>query len=152
MRAGAGAMALLTSLVWGCTPPARDSTPAKVLGEYIRISFNASSVGDKKKMEELLTGDSKSRLNSWSDEQFAKAFLESKRKFTGLKILESNRVGDAEVALTYELSFEEGEKEKSTRITQRKLCTIVKEQDVWRIKSVRGIRESIEYLEELTLP
>jgi hypothetical protein len=103
-------------------------------------------------MEELLTGDTLSRLMSWSDDQFAKAFLESPKRFQGLRILENRKVSEQEVALTYELSFEEGPKDNLAQITQKKLCSVIKVDGAWKIKEVRSIRESIEYLKEFTLP
>ena len=135
-----------------CSDHLADSTPAKVLESYIQTSFNVKGPEDKKKMEELLTGDTKTRLSSWSDEQFMKAFVESKKKFQSLKILDSKKVSDNEYALTYELSYREGPEDKASEITQRKLCTIVQtEGNQWRIKEVRSIRESIEYLKDFNL-
>ena len=135
-----------------CTPDAVETTPGKVLETYIQISFHAQSLEDKKHMEELLTGDTKNRLVSWSDEQFSKAFLETRKRFKGLKILESKKVSDKEFALTYELSYQDGPEDKAAEVTQRKLSTIVQEDGNWRIKEVRSIRESIEYLKALSLP
>ena len=136
----------------GCTSKVDDQTPAKTLESYIEASFNVQGVQDKVKMENLLTGDTKQRLSIWSDEQFLKAFIETKKKFGTLKILENKKVNDQEVVITYELSFREGEKEKQAQITQRKLCTLVLIEGGWKIKEVRSQRESIEYLSELSLP
>ncbi len=139
-------------LAWACTPRVVDTTPSKVLESYIQISFSARSLEDKKRLEELLTGDTLARLAAWSDEQFEKAFVETKKKFEGLKVLDSKKVNDQEVVLTYELSYQEGPNEQRAQITQRKLCTVVMQEGAWKIKEVRSIRESIEYLKELSLP
>ena len=144
--------ALSLLVLSGCTQEKNDDTPAKALENYIQISFNAKSLDDKKKLEDLLTGDTRQRLATWSDEQFLKAFVESKKKFEGLKILESKKVNDHESALTYELSYQEGGPEKPAQITQRKLCSMISQGGNWKIKEVRSIRESIEYLKELSLP
>jgi hypothetical protein len=136
----------------GCTSKVDDQTPAKTLESYIQASFNVQGIQDKVKMENLLTGDTKQRLSVWSDEQFLKAFIETKKKFGTLKILENKKVNEQEVVITYELSFREGEKEKQAQITQRKLCTLVLIEGGWKIKEVRSQRESIEYLSELSLP
>lgn len=143
------AVALLTS---ACSNRIGENTPAKVLENYIQISFSARSVDDKKKLQELLTGDTLNRLAAWSDEQFEKAFIETKKKFEGLRVLDNKKVSDNEVVLTYELAYKEGPAEKTAQITQRKLCTVVLESGNWKIKEVRSIRESIEYLSELSLP
>ena len=143
---------VLSGLSSACTNKVDDQTPAKTLESYIQASFNVQGIQDKAKMENLLTGDTKQRLSVWSDEQFLKAFVETKKKFGTLKILENKEVNDQEVALTYELSFREGEKDKLAQITQRKLCTMVFLDGGWKIKEVRSQRESIEYLSELSLP
>jgi hypothetical protein len=136
----------------GCTTNEQEKSPVKVLEKYIDISFNAKTIEDKKRMEELLTGDTKTRLATWSNEQFSKAFIEANRKFQNIKVLENKKVNTSETALTYELSFQEGSDQKKVAISQRKLAVIVLEGEVWRIKEVRSIRESIEYLKELSLP
>ena len=150
-RRGLAVLAMLAALS-GCTKTQGELSPAKVLENYIKISFSLSGVQDRKRMEELLTGDTLSRLMSWSDDQFAKAFLESPKRFQGLRILENRKVSEQEVALTYELSFEEGPKDNLAQITQKKLCSVIKVDGAWKIKEVRSIRESIEYLKEFTLP
>jgi hypothetical protein len=144
--------ALLFVAVSACTSGVEDSSPGKTLESYVQISFSAKSIEDKARMETLLTGDTKSRLSSWSAEQFTKSFVEANRKFKTLKILETRKLNDHEVILTYELSFQEGPKDKMIEITQKKLCTLVKEADSWKIKEVRSVRESIEYLNELSFP
>ena len=143
---------ILILFMVGCTSKVDDQTPAKTLESYIQASFNVKGMEDKIKMENLLTGDTKQRLSVWSDEQFLKAFVETKKKFGSLKILENKKVSDQEVAITYELSFREGEKDKLAQITQRKLCSMVFLDGGWKIKEVRSQRESIEYLSELSLP
>ena len=147
-----GMVFIIAFTQFACTPELKENTPTKILENYIKISFNATSLEDKKRMEDLLTGDTKKRLLAWSDEQFTKAFIESKKKFQGIKVLENKKVNDQEVALTYELSYQEGQPSTAAQVTQRKLCTVVIEDGSWRIKEVRSIRESIEYLKELSLP
>ena len=143
---------LFSTYLMACTSAVNDKSPVKTLESYVEMSFNVKEPGDKAKMELLLTGDTKERLSAWSDEQFLKAFVETKKKFGSLRILEEKKITDQEMALTYELSFTEGEKEKEARITQKKLCTVVKIDGGWKIKEVRSQRESIEYLSELSLP
>jgi hypothetical protein len=143
---------VIFAALFACTQKADDKSPVKVLESYIQISFSVASAEDKHKMEELLTGDTRNRLTAWSDQQFLKAFVETKKKFQGLKILENKKISETENAITYQLSYEEGENDKRAQVTQRKLCTVIQEDGVWRIKEVRSLRESIEYLKELSLP
>lgn len=135
-----------------CTKSQQEASPVHVLEQYIQISFNVQSLEDKSKMEQLLTGETQKRLASWSNEQFVRAFMETKRKFDSLKVLENKKIGDQEVGLTYELAFFEGEGSKKARTVQRKLAVVTGAPNAWKIKEVRSIRESIEYLEEFSLP
>ena len=135
-----------------CTPHPEESTPVRTLEKYVKTSFQATGAQDKRVMESLLTGDTRSRLEAWNDDQFQKSFVEQKKTFKELKILENRKVSPQEVILVYELSYHQGPQDKGVRITQRKLGTLVFEQTDWKIKEVRSIRESIEYLEELSLP
>jgi hypothetical protein len=135
-----------------CTRDSEESTPVKTLEQYVRTSFQATGIQDKRVMESLLTGDTRSRLEAWNDEQFQRAFVDQKKTFKELKILENRKVSPQEVILVYELSYHQGPQDKGVKITQRKLGTLVREQADWKIKEVRSIRESIEYLEELSLP
>ena len=148
---GLGVM-ILFLLSGACTRDSEESTPVRTLEQYVRTSFQATGIQDKRVMEGLLTGDTRSRLEAWNDEQFQRAFVEQKKIFKELKILENRKVSPQEVILVYELSYQQGPQEKGVRITQRKLGTLVREQADWKIKEVRSIRESIEYLEELSLP
>lgn len=152
MIQSAVAIGIALLMISGCSKKTGDQSPIKVLEEYIEISFNAKTETDKQKMESLLTGDTQQRLKSWSDAQFLKAFVETRRKFLSIKILENKAVSAAESALTYELTFKEGEGDQEAKVSQRKMAMIVKESEHWKIKEVRSIRESIEYLKELSLP
>ncbi len=152
MRVRAGMMFFFLAGFVACTPGSDEKTPVKVLENYVEASFHATGPSDKKKMESLLTGDTKLRLEAWSEEEFRKQFVEKRKTFKELKVLENRAVSPTEVILVYELAYLEGPKEKEVRITQRKLGTLVRVGDEWKIKEVRNIRESIEYLEELSLP
>ena len=137
---------------FACTPKIDDHSPTKTLESYVEASFNIKGIDDKAKLEGLLVGDTRQRLLAWSNDQFLKAFVETKKKFTSLRVLDQKKISDQEYVLTYELSFKEGEGDRAAQVTQRKLCTLVKVNEGWKIKEVRSQRESIEYLSELSLP
>src|SRR5262245_24510294 len=81
--------------------------PKGRLTEYISRSFAVKSPGDKAELLHFLTGDVKSRLEGWSDEQFREAFIESKREFLKLLIREVKGISSSEVQITYELSYQD---------------------------------------------
>lgn len=127
--------------------------PQQILTEYISRSFLIKQNSDRAGLAYFLTGDLKSRLNSWSDDQFRDAFIETKRKFIKLSFKDEKKVSDTEIALTYELTFLDETKKPSTKVTQKKLARIVfEEQERWLIADVRNIKELIEYQGELAFP
>lgn len=52
-------------------------------------------------MLNLLTGEAKTRLASWSEDQFRQAFIESKRQFLKLLFRETKAISSTEVMVTY---------------------------------------------------
>jgi hypothetical protein len=69
------------------------SEPKRRLSDYISKSFAVSSEADRAQLLTYLTGDAKTRLAAWSDEQFRQAFIDSKRQFQKLLIREVKREG-----------------------------------------------------------
>ncbi len=136
----------------GCTLKSDSQEPVGVLKSYISASFQAKNPEDKGKMEAFLTGETLRRLTAWSPEQFSRAFIETPRRFKSLTILENKPVGETTTTITYELAYQEGSPGKETRITQKKLAEVVLEAGAWKIREVKNLRESIDYLGEFTLP
>jgi len=134
------------------TRPAQSGDPKRRLNDYISHTFNLKSVGDRATLMTFLTGEAKARLGVWSDEQFRLAFLETKREFVKL-VFNEIKSSPNEANITYELSYIDKSK-SNAKITNKKLCTLVKEQGVWFIKDVRNIKELVEYSEgmDMSLP
>jgi len=126
--------------------------PKAVLSEYIQRSFAVSKIEDKAGLVELLTGDAKSRLSSWSDEQFSESWIHSKRSFVRLVIHDQKVLSESRVNITYELEYDDRSKGKDLRVTQMKNASLVLDSAHWRIEEVRNIKELIEYKDELSLP
>lgn len=139
--------------VGGCTLKGGDSTdPKDRLTAYISKSFAINSVEDRRTLESYLTGDAKFRLQAWSDEQFSKAFIESKRQFIKLGIKEVKQVSENEMGLTYELTTIDEGRGHNAKVINKKLCTMVREDGVWFIRDVMNIKELVEYKNEMALP
>ena len=126
--------------------------PTGRLTGYINKSFSVKGAEDKQELLSFLTGDAKTRLASWSDEQFRQAFVESKRSMGKLLIRETKNVSPDEVNITYELSYTDQAKGKDVKVTNKKLCQLIREQGKWYIRDVRNIKELIEYKDEMSLP
>ncbi len=143
------------SLSFGChRSRPEQSDPKKVLSDYISLSFGARSVQDRQGMLELLGGDAKLRLAAWSDEQFKAAFLDTKKQFVKLRILETQEISPQETTLTYELIYLEQSpgKTQEVKLTHKKLAQLRLDAGRWAIFEVRNLKQLIEYRNEMSLP
>ena len=134
-----------------------DNDPKKRLQDYISESFNIKNTEGRKLLESFLTGEARSRLAAWSDEQFRKAFVDSKRQFVKLVFREVKNVSPHEVHVVYELTYMDQShgdpaKPSDTKVTAKKLCELIQENEKWFIKEVRTIKELVEYKNEMSLP
>jgi hypothetical protein len=141
--------------------PSKD--PKRSLSDYVSLSFSVKDLEDKARLLNFLTGDVKSRLAGWSDDQFRDAFIESKKEFQRLYFSEVKEVSPSEVQITYELTYldhgkytdsrkyEDGKRHEA-KVTNKKLCQMKLEKGKWLISDVRNIKELVEYKDELSLP
>jgi hypothetical protein len=101
---------VLCAMAASCTPKQESKEDAKSrLNDYISLSFAVKGVDDRRTLSGYLTGEAKSRLDAWSDDQFQAAFIDSKRKFIKLAFKELKPVSPTEVSLTYELTYQPGD-------------------------------------------
>jgi hypothetical protein len=124
----------------------------KRLTEYISTSFSIKDYKDRDQLIQYLTGDSKTRLTAWSEEQFRQAFLDSKRKFVKLVIRENKKVSPTESHITYELVYIDESKGSNAKVTNKKMSQMVLENGKWYIRDVNNIKELVEYQNEMSLP
>lgn len=153
---------LLMFMLGACTQKSEGpSDPKKELTDYISKSFSMKTVEDKKLLLAHLTGETKSRLEAWSEEQFRAAFIDTKRQFVKLAIKEVKNNSDVEVGITYELTYLDMAKGangkdlkdmKDVKVTNKKLALLTKEGAQWLIKEVKNINELIEFRNEMALP
>jgi hypothetical protein len=147
------AIAVLFSMQLAACLSSNDlNTPRSALEGYVKESFNIRSFSQKANLESFLTGDTKDRLSAWTEDQFMTVFVDSKRKFVSMKMIETNKISEDQYALTYEIVYTEGGAKKEARITQKKMAMINKVGNDWKISQVHSQREAIEYLSELSLP
>jgi len=126
-----------------------------VLQEYISESFHIKNVADRDRLLNLLTGLSKTRLAAWSTEQFMQAFVENKREFVKLVILEKKKLSSTEENITYELiylDYGRSQRKQGIQVTNKKLCHVVNQQGKWLISEMHNIKELVEYRNEMTFP
>lgn len=148
--AAVGIVSFLTLTLSACTqtdPNSKD--PKERLSEYIGRTFSVKAYKDREELLGYLTGDARTRLSAWSEDQFAQAFLENKREFSKLAFREVKTVKTGEVNITYEVTYTQN---KVTKITNKKLATLTLEGGRWLISGVRNIAELVEYQNEMSLP
>ena len=128
--------------------PLVSSDPKQVLTEYISVSFSAKVPQDRNRLISFLTGETKQRMQNWSDDQFLLAFVENKRKFVKLAFKEIKSMSESEYLITYDLVYDT----PTARVTHRKLAQLLKPQSEWLISDVKNIKEVVEYRNELSFP
>lgn len=133
-------------MISGCTLGKEGSNdPKKRLNEYISRSFSVKSVQEREEMMGYLSGQAKTRLAAWSEDQFRQAFIDSKRTFVKLAFTEMKSRGPSETDITYELSYIDQARGQDAKVTNKKLCQMVLENGRWYIRDVRNIKELVEY-------
>ena len=138
-----------------CTRSEKDSQALNAkdrFQQYVSTSFSISSVEDRKKLEGFLTDEAKSRLQAWSDEQFADAFIDKKRKFLKLVLRDVKPISPEKTQITYELTSIDQTTQGETKVTNKKLCYMIKKDGVWYIQNVKNIKLLVEYQNEMSLP
>ncbi len=126
--------------------------PKKQLTNYISKSFSIKSLDDRKELLEFLAGDTRERLSTWSDEQFRQAFIETKREFIKLAIVDMKKQNEAEASITYELTYLDQERGKDAKVTTQRLAIMRRDSDRWLIQEVRNMKELVEFRNEMALP
>lgn len=139
-----------------CTPKQGADDPRGRLNAYISQTFAVKGPQDRKDLAAYLTGEARDRIESWSDEQFRQAFVDSKRQFVKLAFKEQKSVSPDETSITYEITYQSNYvdaqgKAHDARVTNRKLAQMVRKDGKWYISDVRNIKELVEYKNELTL-
>lgn len=132
-----------------------DESAQAALNEYISLSFQIKESSDRDRLLSYLTGQAKTRLAAWSPDQFSQAFLQNKREFLKLLILEDKKVSSTEENITYELTYiDYGRTDggQGAQVTNKKLCHLIQNQGKWMITEMRNIKELVEYRNEMTFP
>ena len=137
-----------------CTQEHAGPNDAKTkLNEYITKSFSVKTPQDKDALLNFLTGEAKSRLQAWSDDQFREAFVDTKRQFQKLAFKEVKNLSPSETQITYELSYLDLDKKGSSfKVTNKKMAELVNDSGNWYIRDVHNIKELVEYQNEMSLP
>lgn len=137
----------------GCSKGDRLSKdPKDRLTQYISISFSIHDLSDRQKLLGFLTGETKTRLSAWSNDQFREAFIESKRKFIKLAFKEIKKISPTEIGITYEISYIDPARGTEAKVTTKKLAQMTLENGDWFIRDVTNIKELVEFQKEMSLP
>lgn len=125
--------------------------PKSRLSEYIQRSFQVKRAEDKTALVDFLTGDARTRLEAWSDEQFLDAFTSSNRQFLKLSFREVRPMGEEHVNITYEVTYLDKSDKHNTKVTTKKLCELTKVDGKWLINDVHNIKELVEYQDDISV-
>lgn len=150
-------LSLVVGVFGACTSNSNrtDESAQAVLKEYISLSFQMKEASDRDRLLTYLTGQAKTRLAAWSPDQFNQAFLQNKREFLKLLILEDKKISATEENVTYELTYIDygrADGGQGAQVTNKKLCHLIQSQGKWLITEMRNIKELVEYRNEMTFP
>lgn len=126
--------------------------PKEVLKDYISKTFSLTNPEEKNDLAQFLTGESKSMLLAMSSSDFKHDFIDSKRQFVKLFFRDMKKISNSEVSISYELIYIDQARGKDAKVTNKKLASMIFEDNKWLIKGVTNVKELIEYNDELTLP
>ena len=140
------------TILSGCSKNSSSGDPKKRLAEYISLSFSVKDTPDRLALAQYLTGNAKTRLVAWSDDQFRQAFMDTKRKFLKLVIQEMKARSATETEVTYEITYIDQSKGRDAKVTNKKMSEMTLDQGKWLIKDVHNIKELVEYQNEMSLP
>jgi hypothetical protein len=143
-------LALAALSLAGCTRGNETAGgPRDRLHRYISKTFEVRSPSDRAELAEFMTGEARTRLDAWTDEQFRDAFIEHPREFVKLVWREMKNVSPDEVSITYELTYLDQSRGKDAKVTNRKICQLLRKDGKWYITDVRNVKELIEYRSEM---
>jgi hypothetical protein len=146
-------MAVVALAFAGCVNQKAQTGDAKqCIVDYINKSFSIKKLSERSQLEAFLTGEAHTRMKAWSEAQFYRAFIESKREFGKLVFKETKNVSDDEMNVVYELSYMDQGRGHDAKVTQKKMATLTRKNGVWLIETVRNLKELIEFRNELALP
>ncbi len=143
-------LALLIST--GCTKKTNSGKePQDILAEYVSLTFSIGAVSDKEKLLNLTANEVKESLSKINDLEFKRIFIDSKRTFNSLKLIDKRQISDDKISFTYELAYTDKSQEKEAKVTNKKICNIIKVDGSWKISEVQNIKTFIENTEGLSL-
>lgn len=142
-------------VVAGCNGTSKDSTPQKILSEYVSRSFAVKGTPDKSKLLELTTGEVRKTIDSMDEQSFKNNFLEKNREFIGLKVRDERKLSEEKYSITYELTYQtkanvvDGTPSNDT-VTNKKHAIFEKKEGKWLISEVKNLKTMIEHQNEIS--
>jgi hypothetical protein len=137
-------------VIAGCTGKVGKDTAQATLSEYIARSFALKSFEDRKKLEELTTGEVKTALDKMTEQEFKHTFQDEKRDFISMKIRDERKLAEDRFSITYELTYNNKTQTSQDQVTNKKHALMVNEGGKWLISEVRNLKTFIEHQNELS--
>jgi hypothetical protein len=143
----------LSLVLSACTKEPKADTPEGALEKYVVAAFNAKSPADRNKLIELSAGDALVYIESMTDEEFKKHFLDSNLRFVSMKAKDRRVENSGDVSLVYELEYKEGDQGQTVH-TNKKIAYLThdKEKNEWKIKATKNLKSYIERKDDLVVP
>lgn len=165
LRNALATMALLGFAACTKDMPAPTS-PEATLERYVKLAFSAKDKDAKKGLLDLTDGDARMWLESLSEEDFHKQFVENQMQFLGLKTRDKREDKNGDVSLVYELEFKDGKGPKALDpnnpqtvtpspavYSTKKIAFLTKTKEgEWRVKATKNVKTFIERKDDFVVP
>lgn len=110
--------------------------PSQVVEEFVRLSAGAQNVKDKKRIEELCTGDLRRTFERMSDDAFGLIYLNSNIKLLGFRVIDEKSSGNRSTLL-YEVTVDNRQGTDPTTETNQREVELVELDGGWYIDAIR---------------
>lgn len=142
------------------------TSPEATLERYVKLAFAAKSKEVRGDLLKLTDGDAKMWLESLSDEDFQKQFVDNQMQFLSLKTRDKREDKNGDVSLVYELEFKDGKGPKpldpnepqamtpsAAVYSTKKIAFLTKTKEgEWRVKATKNVKTFIERKDDLAVP
>jgi hypothetical protein len=113
-----------------CDKSPKSDTPEGVLERYVQTAFGARGITDKKKLEDLSTGEALGFIQRMNEEDFRKQFIDSQLSLVSLKLKDLRKEQEGDVSLVYEIVFKAGRGANVVVQSNKKIAFLTKDPDL----------------------
>ena len=110
--------------------------PEEIVRQFVKLSAEATGVPDKRKLQDLCSGELKRTFERMHDDAFRLIYVNTKLKIVSIKILDSEQQKDS-ARVHYEVTVENPQGTDPTREVNSREVDLRQTNSGWSIESIR---------------